>query len=284
MNGYFCIGDFHFQIICPDIVPIPENFMKFSAEPVPVPYLYTIVLREQLPEPEGDPAARRDDILVFRRGSLETRYQSLHGGYGHDAYACMREDSDRRTTIFLRPQSLDDMRYDTFFTSLFSLERRLIDRDALILHSSYIQYKGLAILFSAPSQTGKSTQAGLWEQYRGVRQINGDRSLLRQIGGIWYACGWPVCGSSEICCNEQTPIRAIIMLSQGSANEVRPLSQMQAFSQIYTQVTINRWNRSFQTRAMDRIEALVQDIPVYHLTCTISREAVDCLAEALQIE
>ena len=42
------------------------------------------------------------------------------------------------------------------------LEHLLATQRAVILHSAYIDYKGKAILFSAPSGTGKSTQAELW--------------------------------------------------------------------------------------------------------------------------
>ena len=57
---------------------------------------------------------------------------------------------------------------------------------------------------------------------------------------------------------------------------------MPAFSQLYTQITINRWNREFQTHAMDLIETLVHEVPVYHLSCTVSEDAVNCLENALQ--
>ena len=282
MERTFRIADFTFRVIAPDTVIPPENFMKFAV-PVDSPACtYEIVLTDDFPLPRGALAARRHDLLVYRENGLEQRYLSYYAGTTQHPFACFQEESPDHTSIFLRPDVLNDLVYDTMFTSLFSLERRMIDRSALILHSSYIRYQDRAILFSAPSGTGKSTQAGLWERYRGVRQINGDRSLLRQIDGVWHACGWPVCGSSEICHNEDTPIRAIVMLSQSDGNEIRRLSPMHAFSQLYSQITVNRWSRSFQTRAMDLIEELIRDVPVYHLACTISREAVDCLDQALR--
>ena len=282
MEFSFSVADFRFSLRCPDFIRPPENFLKFSAEPQPDSYRYTLTLTNEFPSPVGTVAARRDDILVYRDGARETRYLHYHGIPESTTYACTREDDENRTSVFLRPSVLEDLVYDTVFTSLFSLERRMIDRDALVLHSSYIRHEGQAILFSAPSGTGKSTQAGLWEQYRSAEQLNGDRSLLRKIDGVWHACGWPVCGSSEICNNADTPLRAIVMLSQGQSNEIRRLGTMPAFSQLYTQFTINRWNREFQTHAMDLIETLVHEVPVYHLSCTISEDAVNCLENALQ--
>lgn len=281
MDYSFRVADFPFRLTCPDCISPPENFMKFSAAPSASDYSYTLSLTDVLPEPSGRLVAKRDDILVFRDGERESRYLRYHGALEEETFACCRETGETSTHIDLRPSVLDDLVYDTMFTSLFALERRVFAQDALILHSAYIRHEGQAILFSAPSGTGKSTQAGLWERYRGVKQVNGDRSLLRKIGGVWHACGWPVCGSSEICNNVDTPIRAIVMLSQAEENSIRRLPVMQAFSQLYPQITINRWDRDFQTHAMDLIETLIREIPVYHLACTISEAAVDCLDKAL---
>ena len=95
------------------------------------------------------------------------------------------------------------------------------------------------------------------------------------------ARGWPVCGSSEVCNNLAMPIRSIVMLSQGKTDEVTRLSPMKAFSQIYRQVTINRWNAAANMRCMDLLESLVRELPVWHLSCTISENAVNTLADAL---
>ena len=111
--------------------------------------------------------------------------------------------------------------------------------------------------------------------------VNGDKSLLNKCDGGWKANGWPVCGSSQVCHNESLPIRAIVMLSQGKENTISRLSPFQAFSQIYSQITINFWNKQAQQRAMDLIEDLVTHVPVYHFSCTISEEAVETLERAL---
>ena len=151
----------------------------------------------------------------------------------------------------------------------------------MILHCAYIKYHGKSILFSAPSETGKSTQAGLWERYRGSETVNGDRALLRKIDGHWTACGWPVCGTSEICHLEDIPIHAVVMLRQGKENHVERLSPVQGFAQLYSQITVNQWNRDFVQRTAELIEDLVVHVPVWQLTCNISENAVQCLETAL---
>jgi hypothetical protein len=71
------------------------------------------------------------------------------------------------------------------------------------------------------------------------------------------------------------------MLSQGKTDVATKLSPMKAFSQIYSQITINRWNTTANIRCMDLLEVLVREIPVWHLSCTISENAVNTLANVL---
>ena len=156
-------------------------------------------------------------------------------------------------------------------------------RDNMILHCAYVEYHGEAILFSAPSETGKTTQANLWEKYRGSRTVNGDRSLLGKKNGRWTAQGWPVCGTSEVCHDEAFPIRAVVMLSQAKENRAVRMTPGQAFPLVYSQITVNRWNREDHIHTMDLIQDLLESVPVYHLGCTISEEAVECLARILEV-
>ena len=157
----------------------------------------------------------------------------------------------------------------------------MVQRGSMVLHCAYMQYQDEAILFSAPSETGKTTQANLWGKYRGGRTINGDRALLSELNGRWTARGWPVCGTSEICNNQDTPIRAIVMLSQSKENTVRLLKPHEAFMLLYGQITVNRWDRASTAQTLDRMESLLAQVPVYQLACNISEDAVRCLETAL---
>ena len=46
-----------------------------------------------------------------------------------------------------------------------AFENVLINHTGFILHSSFISWQNNGILFTAPSGTGKSTQADLWKKY-----------------------------------------------------------------------------------------------------------------------
>lgn len=279
MEKTFQIGDFNFKIIYPPEIVFPKNFLLFEKEGIEPEYLYQLNLTSDFPEIIGKVLAQREDLVVFQTETGEARLIGVKGREGY--YACYVEKGKRQATITIDPQWLQRLNIDPAFTSLFALEKRMIQRDQVILHCAYVAYENQAILFSAPSGTGKSTQADLWEQYEKSQTINGDRSLLKKGNGQWFAQGWPVCGSSEICQNQTLPIRAIVMLSQGQDNFIERLSGAQAFMSLYAQITCNKWHQEDLLKTIDLIETLVQDVPVYHFACTISKEAVFCLKQAL---
>lgn len=111
--------------------------------------------------------------------------------------------------------------------------------------------------------------------------INGDRSLLLHNSDGWYAYGWPICGSSEICYNENYPIKAIVMLYQAKENVVKRLGMADAMKKVIPQITINMWDTEFQLCAIDLITQLISEVPVYELGCDISESAVVCLESVL---
>ena len=280
MDKIFQIGSFCFRICCKNPIPIPYNFLLFAnPQKTEADYTYHLSLEKKFDLPSQRIIAKRPDLLVMENDKYESRLIGSLGGTSY--YAFYREISECDAKVQIALHKTSDLLYDTVFTSMFALERQMIRRDSMILHCAYIMYCGTAILFSAPSETGKSTQAGLWEKYRGSETVNGDRALLRKIDGRWTACGWPVCGTSEICHLEDTPIHAVVMLRQGKENHVERLSPMQAFAQLYSQITVNQWNRDFVQRTVELIEDLVAHVLVWQLTCDISENAVQCLETVL---
>lgn len=271
MNELFTIGDFCFRLVCDEGITPPENFLKFRGGNQEA-YTYTVRLVDALPEAQEAVIARRPDILVSRAPGGECRHIGTRGPQG--PYACYQETDSGKAEIFVAGNQAGDLSIDPVFSSLFALERRQLDYGALILHCAYMELEGEAILFSAPSETGKTTQANLWGKYRGTRTVNGDRALIQKKDGRWIARGWPVCGSSGVCHNRDLPIRAVVMLSQAPEDRAERLAPMKAFTQIYSQITVNRWNKDANIRTMELLEQLIGEVPVYHLACTMNETAV----------
>lgn len=274
----FQIGGFSFQIISREKITIPENFLKFQISNREIPsFTYQMFLSPAVFMQDEEVLTVRDDLIVYKTKIGEGRLLRFKG---QKAYANYRETDAHAAEIIVENEAIEDP-VDTLFTSLFALERRMIVHGVLILHCAYIECRGKGILFSAPSGVGKSTQAALWEKYRGSEIVNGDRTLLRKKEGKWLACAWPVCGSSDICKRMDISVYAIVMLRQGKENSVVRLSPAKAFRQLYPQMTINQWNPEFIQAAINGIENLILQVPVWQLTCDMTEDVVKCLEAAI---
>lgn len=164
---------------------------------------------------------------------------------------------------------------------IMALEYIMIKQDTIILHSSYICYNNRAILFSAPSNTGKSTQADLWNKYKNARIINGDRTFINKRDDKWIAHGSPYSGSSNIFKNESYNLGNIILLKQGELNKAYTPTFREIYSFLIKEITINYWDIDFYNKAIDILLDLINNIDVYTLECLPNKEAVELLEKVL---
>ena len=183
--------------------------------------------------------------------------------------------------IFQNGDLQQEIVISTFFLELLALERHLLRQNALVLHSSFIQYEGKSILFSAPSGTGKSTQAGLWQKYEGVEIINGDRSIIHWNGERFCSEGLPFCGSSQIHLNRQMPLGAIVFIEQWPENIAEPMKPSDAASKLYGEMSVNNWHTPSVLKSFDMIEKITQQAPMVHLKCNMEQDAVETLKHYL---
>lgn len=163
------------------------------------------------------------------------------------------------------------------FWSLLHLENHLLDAGGLILHCCYLMHDGGAILFTAPSGTGKTTQGKLWERVYGAEIINGDRALLQRDPGGWLAMGYPFHGSAPECRNESCPVRGIVVVRQAEEDRVERLSPAEAMILLYEGITVNVWDRQRSTQALDLLQELITAVPVVRLNCTMRESAAETL-------
>jgi hypothetical protein len=168
-----------------------------------------------------------------------------------------------------------------YMWSSVSLAQLLLSANAFFIHSSFISVNGKAVLFSAPCGVGKSTQAALWEKYRGAEIINGDKAGILVEDGV-YACGVPFCGTSGICKNKTFPLGAIVLLSQAETNSVRRLSGVEALQGIMSNIYLDFIVPHERLKCTDIIIELLSGVPVFSFGCTPDENAVKALEEALE--
>lgn len=158
----------------------------------------------------------------------------------------------------------------------------IIDKGGFFLHCSCLKYKDEAIIFTAPSGTGKSTHSALWRRHFGddVVMINDDKPLVREKDGRFYIYGTPWNGKHSIGNNISAPIRSVVFLSQAPENKATPISPIDAMA-LLLQQTVLPSNKAELSKLLDMLGRLVENIPMYRLGCTISDEAVTTIYQEI---
>lgn len=183
---------------------------------------------------------------------------------------------EKNKMIIQYPMQKDVFLFEHFnIWNYMAFENPLLYYQAFLLHSSFISWQNNGILFTAPSGTGKSTQADLWKKYEDADIYNGDRTIIRKIEGKYYGFGSPYAGSSGIYRNESAPIKAIVVIEQGPDNVIRRLHGREAFLPLFRETLMNTWNKEYMEKMTDLLMDAACQIPVYHLSCRPDQDAVD---------
>ena len=278
---YLNMAGLRWKVTTPYSVEAGENYLPFLSEPCEPDCSYTFEIgKPELPEPllsdNCMTVCRTDDgYMIERLPVIASR-----------PCACIRivDDDPLHVRGWIYPGREGSIRSLNNVFDAGCMEYMLSAIGAINLHSSFVRCAGSAILFTAPSGTGKSTQAGLWEKYAAAEQINGDRTVIRCINGVWTAYGFPFAGSSGIYRNESAPIRAIAVLRQAPENTIERLRASEAFRLLYSESAMQRWHEAGHAAVVDQILQLCRSVPVYMLRCTPDERAVRLLQKTLSME
>ena len=152
--------------------------------------------------------------------------------------------------------------------------RRLLEFDGFVLHASAVLYKGKVYLFSAPSGTGKSTHAALWEKVFGSDAvvINDDKPALRLIDGKLYVFGTPWSGKSDKNKNLSAPLGGICFISQSETNYIEKADTLSSTALILGQ-TLRYPSEEFMTMLLNFLDKILPGINVFKMQCNMDDEA-----------
>lgn len=274
VNKYL-FGDCKVELRSEEPIIKEKEFSAFLSDYSSADYTLNVIRAEELPEKSGEKlhVSDRRTVCYDGRTKLYTAYFDLKCNSFVD-YACKIDNSE------LYIKSSDRFGEIPIFDSI-NLPDMLLEKGIGILHCSYIEYKGSAILFSGDKQVGKSTQAALWHEHRCAETINGDRATISIEKGIVYANGIPFCGTSDICKNKKNPLRAIVCLEKGKENRIEKLSAANAFMTLIGKFTYDAWNAESAQKLTDIVQSVVESVPVYSYSCVKNETAVDFLEQEI---
>lgn len=236
---------------------------------------------DSLPLPEGECVYEGSRIQVFRQGDTQLICQGNAARLPESAYThIIRCGNETLVRVLARevPKGI----LPRLVLNTLEAEHHIARHGGLLLHASFIRWNDRAILFTAPSGTGKSTQAALWERHRGAEIINGDRTAVTVEEGVAMAHGIPYCGTSGICKREKLPVAAIVYLTQAPRSEVRPLQGVAAFRRLWEGCSVQLWDRGDVEQSAQTVMQLIGRVPVLHLACTPDESAVQALETYLK--
>ena len=279
MNRSFYIGNTEFRLESPGMIVFDRVINEFLQPVMEIKRTVVYHVRyTEAPQPINMRYLAQIDYPPHIVGGTETGecriYQDMFTGEPSVLYREMSDNEVALTFLGSCPEewhvSLNDLNY-------LAIERQMIQSDGMILHSSFIVTDGEAVLFTAPSGTGKSTQAALWERCGGARIMNGDRTLLIRRGGEWYAAGFPFSGSSGISHNGIFRIRALVMIYQDRVNGGSRISCSSAFKRSYPEIVRNYWNMDFEDKVIILLNDFLSGVLRITYGCNMEEDAVRCL-------
>ncbi len=274
-----CIDAPHFSHDCKYWKPFELSTDKMSDK---ADFDITCHITDTLPIPENTAAISKNDISVRTKNGIIYREKAM--GTAKGALICYNPDDISKSEAYFTPQSYNTMTDSRYMWASIAIAQLLLEKNTVLMHSSYISIGEKAVLFCAPSGTGKSTQADLWHKHRNAKIINGDKSAVSVNGGKVYAHGVPFCGTSDICLNESYPLGAIVMLYKSEINTISHLTGIAAIQKMTENIYLDFLAPDEQRKCVDVIIDILSSVPVYSLGCTPDENAVITLETQLRKE
>lgn len=258
-----------------------ENWEKFLVESAKPDITVECKISENLPEIKGEWSKRDQSDYCIADDVL---YKRIYMGCADGAVIKTALDDLSKKEITFAESSFKTLMDERYMWSTIGLAESLLFHESILMHASYVEVDGEAILFTAPCGTGKSTQAELWRKLAGATVINGDKAGVSYIDGRFYACGVPFCGTSGICENKTLPLKAIVELGQSKQNTVRRLTGVSGLQAVLGNTYIDMQIPGVPVRCVELINRILSSVGVYHLDCTPDERAVETLKSALKKE
>jgi hypothetical protein len=247
----------------------------------PSDYIIEVKLEEQI-----IPFVHEKQQIINGRSYFQSDRLDVFEVYSEDAMPISEQiifdKAKKKVTISINPSDVADIAMKEYVLSgMMFLE--IAQREGYMsIHASAINYKDDAIIFSAPSKTGKSTHARMWmEKYKDdVSMINDDKPLIFQDKSKFMVSGSPFSGKQGINQNVVKPLKAIIFLEQASQDEMIKLNTTEALLRL-----VKNMLRPKDEETWNKLLLLMNELllvtPIYLLKATKSMTSVSLVHKML---
>lgn len=283
MEKFYCFAGVEIVVQIPDeqMYEDERRLAPFAVTTVNDPHIFHFEMVDALVPPVGHMIAAEPGYRVYKEDEWTVRYIGAVQESWEPAYI-RAEHRGKEHRIQLQKDKFSGRVGTRTVLSSVAAEHLIAENDGFVFHCSYIAHDGKAILFTAPSGTGKSTQAEQWKQHRHAEIINGDRAAVRVVNETIIAEGIPFSGSSQYCKKRSLPLGAIVYLGQAPQTTIRKMRGYEAFSRIWEGCSVNIWDKQDVAKVSNVVRQITELIPVFHMPCTPNESAVIALEQELR--
>lgn len=267
---------------------ISDKIEQFKTEGKSPDFTVVFENADHLSEPQTRNISNDYDSKISAHAESDGLVQVFHEGLCGEMFAKAYLDYEGcQETIWYLERGLRQFQKTEQMFAWIGIDNIYAGLETVILHAALIDVSGEGILFMGPSGVGKSTRADLWQRYAGAEIINGDRAFVnRDSCGIWKAYGSPYAGSSGYYVNKAVPIRAVMAVKRGGADEIsiQRMTGAKAFCEVYRNVTVHQWNAYAISNVSSVIMDMISAIPVYEMICPPDIRAVENVRKELGMD
>lgn len=271
----FQIAGLYSNIYAPKDLLAPElmDFVTTTEAPADAPIQYIYILTTPPALTQNGTVLIRNDMLSIME--LEDEYILLFQAFSKIKEAHVRKDG-KHCIIYCNSDTSTEDAPDISYVIRILFFYFALQNQIIALHSASILYRDKLWLFSAPSGTGKSTHAKLWQYIFHTPTINGDINLIGNTPNGPVVYGNPWCGTSGIYDTKTYALGGIFLLKQGHLNTIQSLSDDEKQLFLLHRSLSPTWTSDLLKKNHDTVKDLWTQILVKKLICTADAEAAYC--------
>jgi len=149
--------------------------------------------------------------------------------------------------------------------------------EGVLLHAAAVVRNGVGFVVAGRSGAGKSTLSALCRA-EGWRVLNDDRVVLFRREGRLFVAGTPWHGSGGFAEASEVPLGGLCLLAQAEADRLERLDAAEARLSLLEAASIPWFEDRWSQGALDALDHLLRDLPVFRFHFTRTSAAVEMLA------
>ena len=154
-------------------------------------------------------------------------------------------------------------------------------RGGALVHGAGIKIGYTGLVFSGPSDSGKSTLASFFKDYSEASVLTDETLAVFKDNGKVCIQGTPWPGGARISSPDKVALKNIVFIRHGKTNVLIPISSKEAFKQLLPQAILMVWEKSYAEKLTAFLHELSKEIAFFELEFANDKTIIPFLMEEL---